>query len=242
VAAGALDERMTELGQRMLEKPEPWLMQQLGVLAPDASPLRREDYARKAGTAAAYREAAGITDPSVAISLTGHKDSPELETMRQDAIRALEIADDEALIRAASHGELEARVIRGKQAQAAAPKPAHELRAVSLAEAEAKTGAADPDADEAAKAEATSLADILGGQRMQLEAVQAEYDRWSMETAEIRESAGQAKAELERRQAHKVYEPEVRSQPEPEPEMFEVEPEASPEAAIDEPEAVELEL
>jgi conjugative relaxase-like TrwC/TraI family protein len=242
VAAGALDERMTELGQRMLEKPEPWLMQQLGVLAPDASPLRREDYARKAGTAAAYREAAGITDPSVAISLTGHKDSPELETMRQDAIRALEIADDEALIRAATHGELEARVIRGKQAQAAAPEPAHELRAVSLAEAEARTGAADPDADEAAKAEAASLADILSGQRVQLEAIQAEYDRWAMETAEIRESAGQAKTELERRQAHKTYEPEVRSEPEPEPEMFELEPEASPEAGMDEPEAAELEL
>ena len=75
---------------------------------------------------------------------------------------------------------------------------------------------------------------------MQLEAVQAEYDRWSMETAEIRESAGQAKAELERRQAPKPYEPEVCSQPEPEPELFEPEPQASPEAGIDEPEAAEL--
>jgi hypothetical protein len=62
--------------------------------------------------------------------------------MRQDAIRALEIADDEALIRAASHGELEAQVIRGKQAQAAAPEPAHELRAVSLAEAAPRAGLA----------------------------------------------------------------------------------------------------
>jgi hypothetical protein len=87
VATGALDERTTELGQGMLEKPEPWLMQQLGVLPPDASPLLREDYARRAGNAAGYREAAGITDPSIAISLSGHKGSPELETLRQDAIR-----------------------------------------------------------------------------------------------------------------------------------------------------------
>ena len=215
-------------------------MQHLGTLPADASPLLREDYARRAGIAAGYREAAGITDPSTAISLTGHKSFPELETMRRDAIRAVEIADDEALIRAASHGELEARVTRGEQSQAAAPAPAHNLRAVTLAEAEAKTRAADPDADEATRAEAASLVSILSGQRAELEAVQAEYDRWSTETAEVRESASQAKAELERRQTHKVCEPEVIS--EPEPEISEPEPGASLEADMDEPEAAELEL
>jgi len=215
-------------------------MQHLGTLPADASPLLREDYARRAGIAAGYREAAGITDPSTAISLTGHKSFPELETMRRDAIRAVEIADDEALIRAASHGELEARVTRGEQSQAVAPAPAHHLRAVTLAEAEAKTRAADPDADEATRAEAASLVSILSGQRAELEAVQAEYDRWSTETAEVRESASQAKAELERRQTHKVCEPEVIS--EPEPEISEPEPGASLEADMDEPEAAELEL
>jgi hypothetical protein len=158
--------------------------------------------------------------------------------MRRDTIRALEIADDEALIRAASHGELAARVVRGEQAQAAAPAPAHNLRAITLTEAEAKTRAADPDADEATRAEAAALVGILSGQRTELEAVQAEYDRWSTETAEVRESASQAKAELERRQTHKVYEPEVIS--EAEPEM--PEPEASPEADMAEPAAAELEL
>lgn len=148
VAAGALDERAAELGQRMLEKPEPWLLQHLGFLSPDASPLLREDYARRAGTGAAYREAAGITDPSIAISLFRHKGPPELETLRQDTIRALQIPDEQALIRAATRGELEARVLRGQQAQAVAPEPGHELRAVSLAEAEAKIRATDPDADE----------------------------------------------------------------------------------------------
>ena len=215
-------------------------MQHLGTLPADASPLLREDYARRAGIAAGYREAAGITDPSTAISLTGHKSFPELETMRRDAIQALENADDAALIRAASHGELEARVTRGEQSQAVAPAPAHHLRAVTLAEAEAKTRAADPDADEATRAEAASLVSILSGQRAELEAVQAKYDRWSTETAEVRESASQAKAELERRQTHKVCEPEVIS--EPEPEISEPEPGASLEADMDEPEAAELEL
>ena len=244
IAAAALDERATELGQRMLEQPEPWLMQHLGVLSPDASPQLREDYARRAGTAAAYREAAGIADPSIAISLSGHQDSPELETLRQDTIRALEIPDDEALIRAATHGELEAQVVRGEQALAFAPEPAHELRAVSLAEAEAKIRVADPDVDESAKAEAASLAVILGGQRAELEAAQAEYEHWSAETAEARERGGQARAELERRQTYKVDGPEVTSTPEPEmPEIeSEPEPEVSPEAEMDEPELADLEF
>jgi hypothetical protein len=226
----------------MLERPEPWLMQHLGVLPSDASPLHREDYSLKAGVAAAYREAAGITDPSIAISMSGHNGSPELETLRQDAIRALQIPDDEALIRAASPGELEARVLRAEQAQAVAPEPAHELRAVALAEAEEKMRTADPDVDESAKAEAASLVEILGGQRAELETVQAEYERWSAETAEDRESAGRATAELERRQAHKIDQHEVINTPEPE--MSEIEPEPEPEAApeadVDELEVADL--
>jgi len=217
-------------------------MQRLGVLSPDASPLLREDYVRRAGIAAGYREAARITDPSIAVSLYGHKGCPELETMRQDTIRALEIPNEEALIRAATPGELETRVVRGQQAQAAAPEPAHELRAVSLAEAEAKIRAADPDTDEAARTEAASLAAIFSSQRAELEAVQTEYERWSAETAEDRESAGQAQAELERRRLHKVDGPETISTPEPETPEIEPEPEATPEADVDEPELAELEI
>ncbi len=242
VAASALDERVTELGQRMLDQPEPWLMRQLGALPPDASPLLREDYARRAGVAAAYREAAGITDPSIAVSLCGHKSSPELETLRQDAIRALEIPDDEALIQAASNGELEARVLRGQQAHAAAPEPAHELRSISLAEAEVKIRAANHDVEKATRMEATSLVDILSGQRAELETVQAEYERWSAETAQDRESASQAKAELDRRQLQMTDRPESISTPEPETSELDPEPEASPEADVDEPELAELEF
>ena len=217
VAAGALDERVTELGQRMLERPEPWLMQHLGVLSPDASPLLREDYARRAGTASAYREAAGITDPSIAINLSGHKGSPELETLRQDTIRALQIPDDEALIRAASTGHLEARERRGAQAQAAAPEPAHELRAISLAEAEAKIRAADPDVDEAARAEAASLAVILSGQRA---VTGNRTSRIRALVSRNRQTTGKAPARPKPSwnggKLHEVDEPEANSTPEPE--------------------------
>jgi len=70
----------------MATSPEPWLARQLGVLAPDASPALREEYARRAGAAAAYREAAGIIDPQRAVSPDPHLNNPELETMRQATI------------------------------------------------------------------------------------------------------------------------------------------------------------
>ena len=57
--AAGLDERGRELGEQLAAHPEPWLTRHLGVLAPDASPALREEYAHRSGTAAAYREAPG---------------------------------------------------------------------------------------------------------------------------------------------------------------------------------------
>ena len=120
--AAGLDDRRRELGERALENPEPWLTRHLGAPpGPDASPVLREDYARRAGTAAAYREARGITDPEQAVSLDPHPE-PELEALRRDTVRALEIADEQAEIRAMSRGELEAQVLEGDRAQATAPR------------------------------------------------------------------------------------------------------------------------
>ena len=78
--AGGLDHRARALGEQLAASPEPWLASQLGVLAPHASPLLREDYARRAGAAAAYREAAGITDPGQAIAPGPHRGNPNSTT------------------------------------------------------------------------------------------------------------------------------------------------------------------
>jgi hypothetical protein len=102
--AAGLDERARALGEQLAASPEPWLAKQLGVLAPHASPLLRVDYARRAAAAAAYREAAGITDPGQAIALGSHRGNPGLDHLRQAAIRALEIRDDAEIIRGMTHG------------------------------------------------------------------------------------------------------------------------------------------
>ena len=109
------------LGERMAASPEPWLARQLGVLAPGASPALREEYTRRAGLAAAYREAAGITNPEQAVSLEPHRSNPELEAMRKAVFTALEIRDEADIIRGLHRGELEARVLAGERAQAIAP-------------------------------------------------------------------------------------------------------------------------
>jgi hypothetical protein len=69
------------------------------------------------------REAGGITDPQQAVSFGPHPE-PELEALRKDTFRALEIADEQAEIRAMSRGELEARVLESDRAHATAPRDA----------------------------------------------------------------------------------------------------------------------
>jgi len=200
--AAGLDDRRRELGERALANPEPWLTRHLGPPpGPDASPVLREDYARRAGTAAAYREAQGITDPDQAVSFCPTS-GPELEVLRKDTFRALEIADEHAEIRAMSRGELEAQVLDGDRAQATAPPDtSSQLRLTSQAEADAWQQSADAAAehDRERADNARLLASALAARTSRLEAANARYEEWSARTASTREIAEEAKAELQRR-------------------------------------------
>jgi hypothetical protein len=200
--AAALDARRRKLGERALANPEPWLTRHLGPPpGTEASPVLREDYARRAGTAAAYREARGITDPDQAVSFDLHP-GPELEALRHDTVRALEIADEHAEIRAMSRGDLEVQVVEGDRAQAAAPPDASsQLRLTAQAEADAWQQSADAEVqhDQLRAENARSLAAVLAAQVSRLEAANARFEEWSARTASTREIAGKAKAELQRR-------------------------------------------
>jgi len=200
--AAGLDQWARALGEQLAASPEPWLAGQLGVLAPHASPLLREDYARRAATAAAYREAAGITDPGQAIALEPHCGNPELDHLRRAAIRALEIRDETEIIRDVTQGELEARILDGDRAQASAPPDvSSELRLTAQAEADAWQQSADAKTrcDQAASAHAKALARHLAAQRERLEAANARYEKWAADTSRSRETAGKARTELGRR-------------------------------------------
>ena len=163
----------------MAASPEPWLARQLGVLAPGASPALREEYARRAGLAAAYREAAGITNPEQAVSPEPHRGNPELEAMRNAVSTALEIRDEAAILRGMHRGELEARVLAGERAQASAPPDVSgTLRLTAQAEADALQQSADAEVqhDATGAASAKALAAQLAAERQRLEAGNARYE------------------------------------------------------------------
>jgi hypothetical protein len=214
--AAGLDQRARALGEQLAVNPEPWLAKRLGVLAPHASPLLREDYARRA----AYREAAGITDPDQAIAPEPHRGNPELDHLRQAAIRALEIRDETEIVRGMTRGELEARVLDGDRALASAPPDvSRELRLTARAEADAWQQSADAKIkhDPAASASTTALARHMAAQREQLEAANARYEKWATDTGSRREAAGKARAELERRELSQQTAGQRQAEPQDEP-------------------------
>jgi hypothetical protein len=216
--AVALDDRARALGEQMAANPEPWLARKLDELAPGASPALREEYARRAGLAAAYWEAAGITNLEQAVSFEPHRSNPELEVMRNAVFTALAIRDEAAILRGMHRGELEARVLAGERAQASAvPDASSTLRLTAQAEADALQQSADAEAQHNATgaASAKALAAELAAERQRLEADNARYETWSAGTRDTREAAGKARAELKRR-GHAQPEEEPRAQPDDE--------------------------
>jgi conjugative relaxase-like TrwC/TraI family protein len=173
-----------------------------------------------AAAAAAYREAAGITDPGQAIAPEPHRGNPELDDMRRAAIRALEIRDETEITRRMTLGELEVRILDGDRAQASAPPDvSRELRLTAQAEADAWQQSADAEIrhDLAGSAAATALARHMAARREQLEAANARYETWAVGTISRREAAGKARAELERRglaqQAAEQRQPGTKGEP-----------------------------
>ena len=200
--AAALDDRARALGERLSASPEPWLAYHLGVLVPSASPALRAEYIRRAGLAAAYREAAGITNPGQAVFLEPHRGNPELEAMRRAVFAALELRDEADIIRGLDRGQLEAQVLQGQRACAAAPpEVSSQLRLTAEAEGDALQQSAEAHAlhDDVGAASATALAAQLAAERLHLEASNARYEQWSADTHAIRDAAAKAEAELLRR-------------------------------------------
>jgi conjugative relaxase-like TrwC/TraI family protein len=202
--AEALDARAAALGDRLLAEPEPWVMRHLGPPPCEAKPglqaMLETDYSRRAGIAQSYREAAGITDPHQVIRWDGHKGNPELEALRQDAIRALQIRDEQADLAGLDRGQLEAKAIAGARARAAAPRDVSaELRAAAQLETDLRVQGGEALTQGENAAVYNLAADELAADQAELEAANTDYEAWSDSTAQTREIAEKAQRELERR-------------------------------------------
>jgi hypothetical protein len=130
----------------------------------------------------------------------GHKGNPELEAMRQDAIRALQIRDEQADLAGMDRGQLEAKAIAGARTRAAAPRDVSaQLRGTAHLETDLRVQGAEALARGENTAVYEQAADQLAADRAKLEAANADYEAWSGSTAQTREIAEKAQRELERR-------------------------------------------
>ena len=239
--AEAMDARAAELAQRQAEAPERWVLTTLGAFPAEGSEQLRADWLGRVGTAASYREMAHITDPNMVLGPApqGH---PELGQAHADAVAALEIPTEDAMVYAMTRGDLEATQAHYERiAQHAPPEVSAELKAEHTAKLEARARGAELEASgqrEAGQAwqARADAADVRATER---EGQAERYSAWEAEHRAERELAEAARAELARRnaaerqaaQASAPQEPEV--QPEPEPRLsIHDEPKAAPEPEV----------
>jgi hypothetical protein len=201
----ALDARAEELGRAQAESPEAWVLRTLGPFPADGSPALQADWLGRAGRAASYRQAAGITRPDMPTGPApqGH---PELAAWHAQTLRDLEIPDEVAQMTGMSQGELETHVAAYERVQVTAPREVSaELRAERLAEADARARALELHAQSQSElaAQAEARADAGNVCAVELEGAAKVYADWEESTAAQRHQAELAAEELERRAAGK---------------------------------------
>ena len=201
-AALMMDARTQAIGEQLAARPEPWLVDRLGM-PPQQPGALRDDWISRAGRAGFYRQAHGITDPNVAL---GEKpaNNPELVMLLgADTAGALEIPAEQVTTSGSSPAaELEGTVHAYTRAAETAPPDMgrqldhHRQQAAEL-ERQAEQAEADGDTQlasdsRAAAAEETRQAD-------ELSAAQDTRDAWDRAHEAKRLAARAARQELDRR-------------------------------------------
>ncbi len=206
--AQAMDSRARMLGERLAERPEPWAVRYLGMPPLQEGSLR-EDWISRAGLVAAYRELTRQTDKVEAIGRLPETGAPELRESWAASARALEMREEEAQLREANRGELEARVQVYERALPWAPRHvAGDLQQVTEAAADARARAEIARARQArtrkeAHAAQAQAAEKLGAElaarRELLAEAQQARQMWAQMNEARRVAASQAQAELAHR-------------------------------------------
>jgi hypothetical protein len=195
-----LDARQAELGRQLAERPPEWALNAWGVPPQEPGALR-EDWERRAAIVESYREAAGITGPAQAIGPvpTGQA---QLREAFHASVRALELPDDQALLRAMGRGQLEAQVSTYERAEALAP---HDVSAeLAAADRRCKSDLARAQAAREAGRDAEAdtaeiLAGMTAGELAGLRVADAARREWAEAHADAAAQARSAEAELRRR-------------------------------------------
>lgn len=128
-----MDERVVELGERVAENPPQWAVDRLGGV-PQDDPLAREDWVRRAGLVAAYREEHGYKAEHDAIGSAPPEGAVAANSAWEAARHALGVEGEVADIARASDAELTEMVQRQEREEAwAPPYVGDELKAQTMA-------------------------------------------------------------------------------------------------------------
>ena len=157
------DLRQAELGRQIASQPPEWAVRAWG--RPPAEPgALQDDWQRRAGLVGYYREVTGITDPAQAVGPVPSA-QPDVAEMFHASVRALQLPDEAALLKAMGQGELEAAVDEHDRAVALAPadvQPEIDQRQAEWEDAQISAhiagGAQDAEAQAGAKARARDAA------------------------------------------------------------------------------------
>ena len=200
-SARMLDARQAELGRQLAARPPEWALNAWGVPPPERA--LREDWERRAGIVESYRESAGITDPAQAIG-PAPSGQAQLREAFHSAVVALELPDDQALLRAQGRGELEATVAAYDRGAALAPPDVQaEIggREQDLASARDRVHLAGYAMDAEAAAQAEADAEDAAQDLARLAVADAARREWAEAHAGEAQAARDAEGELQRRGA-----------------------------------------
>ena len=188
------------LAARSPRRPPQWAVQAWG--RPPAEPgALQDDWQRQAGLVGSYRELAGITDPAQAIGPVP-SGQPELAEMFHASVRALQLPDDEALLKAMGQGELEADVDKDDRARVLARpdvQPEIDQRAAQLEDAQVRAHIAGGNRDAEAQAEAEAQAREAAADLAHLAVADAARREWTEAHAGLMARAEAAERELRAR-------------------------------------------
>ena len=207
-AARMLDARQAELGRQLAGQPPEWALDAWGGPPSEAeSAARRADWEKQAGIVGAYRESAGITDPAQALGPVPSGQA-QLREAFHAAMVALQLPDDQALLRAMGRGQLEAQVSTYDRAAALAPRDVSaELTAADrlYKDGMARAQAARETGRNAEADTAEILAEETAGELAVLRVADAARREWAEAHASEAAEAQAAEGELRRRdQAERV--------------------------------------
>jgi len=194
------DQRQAELGRQVAEHAPEWAVRAWG--RPPAQPgALRDDWQRRAGLVGHYREVAGITDPAQAIGPVPSA-QPDLAEMFHASVRALQLPDEAALLKAMGQGELEADVDEHDRAIALAPADVQaeiDEREAEVEGAQVRAHIAGGVQDGAAQAQAEAEAQAASADLARLAVADAARREWAEAHAGLAARAEAAERELRSR-------------------------------------------